>query len=433
MTAPPAETGPRWRGTAAIVGGAAILCLALALAEHRAALFLLAVPLLVGPLAAWLSAPHGPVPTSHWAWTESGEGRAVGLTGTLDVASSIPSDTVDLRFYPTEPLVPDDAPRVRAVPGEISVTWSLRADRPCLALVPLPAATWRDPTGFVERALPLEGSAARVERFPPEVARLRAVHLRRTTVFPGEVRSRQRGGAGDFFALRPSVPGDTPRQINWRATARQGTLRANDYLRERTGDLLIVLDLRPTPMGPARDAEILALGRAAAYGIASAFLGEKARVGLATYDEYATTVPMGSGRRQAFRIRSTLQAAQVGERAGPAERLAVTLRRYFPPGVGTLVISSLADDDGPLLLAHLRRRGFDPFVLSPSPLPLLRSSGADDPRADEIASRLLHLARRQRLAAAWREAPIIDWEEYWSLAGLSRFLARPIERRTGTA
>jgi uncharacterized protein (DUF58 family) len=206
---------------------------------------------------------------------------------------------------------------------------------------------------------------------------------------------------------------------------------ANEFLKERTGDLLIVLDLRPSPLGPGLDEELLSMSRAAALGIAAAFLQEKARVGLALFDEYVTAVPLGAGRLQRYRIRSALQQSRVGTVAGPAERLGVALGRYFPRGIGCLVISPLADDEGPLMLAHLRRRGFDPFVLSPSALPLLLPPEGDQDRAAQLAARLFRLARRQRLAAAWKEAPIIEWEEYWSLAPLVRYLYRPPPRRTG--
>lgn len=428
----PAEDPRRWLVGSAALWASGGLFVALAVLLRNAPLLFLAVPLLIAPALAWLSAPTRGA-GGRLTWAAGGEGRAVTIEGRIDLDRGIPPDGVSLRFFPPEPLAEVGPPRVDRVPGQLRIDWPLVAERPCIAVLPTPLARWSDPLDLVDRPLDLTGTALRVERFPPEIARVRVTHLRRTTVYPGEVRSRERGRGGEFLGIRASVPGDTPREINWRASARLGRLAANEHLRERTGDLLIVLDLRPTPQGPRRDAELLGLGRAAAYGVATAFLAEKARVGLLTFGEYATTVPMGSGRTQAFRLRGVLGAATVSEVAGPVERLAVSARRYFPPGVGTLVISSLSDDDGPLLLAHLRRRGFDPFVLAPSPLPLLLPAGPAADRPTAAAARLLHLARRQRLAAAWKEAPVIDWEEYWSLAPLARFLARPIERRPGVA
>ena len=76
-----------------------------------------------------------------------------------------------------------------------------------------------------------------------------------------------------------------------------------------------------------------------------------------------------------------------------------------------------------LIVPHLRRRGFPTIVLSPSPLSVLDLS--DSTPEDRVVARLLRLVRRRRLGEAWRQAPVIDWEDYWSLAPLVRFLQSP--------
>ncbi len=419
-----------------LTGRAALLLLSAAgflgvgILVHDVALLFLGVPLLLAPLAAYVAAPSTDAP-ARLVWEGSGSGREVRVEGRLTLPDGVDAAGVRIRLSAPGALDPVAPARYVRSPGAVAISLAYEAEFPCLAILPRPDVEWRDPFGLVERPLRVEGAALRLERFPPELARLRARHLRRTTVYPGEVLSRHRGGSGDFFAIRPSVAGDTPRQINWAASARARRWLANDYLLERTGDLLIVLDLRPTPLGAARDTELLAMGRAAAYGIASAFLSEKARVGLATFGEYVEALPLGSGRLQRFRIRRALQNAHLSESAGPAERLGASLPRYFPKGIGTLVISSLSDDEAPVMLAHARRRGYAPFVLAPSPLPLIAPVEARTDRRSELAARLLHLARRQRLAAAWAEAPVVDWEEYWSLAPFVRFLSRPAGRGGG--
>ncbi|MCI4366805.1 MAG: DUF58 domain-containing protein [Thermoplasmata archaeon] len=420
----------RWRTPALLLLGAGALLAGLSIYRASAPILVLAIAFLLAPLGALATAPSAGV-EAQMEWTSSGSGREVGVQGRLTLPPGVSVEGLDLAFYPPEPLRERAAPRIRRRPGEVQLELSWYAEFPCMAVLALPMVSWTDPLGLIEVPVSVQGTALRLERFPPETARIRARYLRRTTVFPGEVPSRQRGSGGDFFAIRQSAVGDTPRQINWPATARVGRLMANEFLRERTGDLLVVLDLRPTPLGPRLDAEVLSMTRAAVLGIATAFLNEKARVGLALFDEYVTAVPLGSGRLQRFRIRAALQDCRVGSVAGPAERLAVALGRYFPRGIGCLVLSTLSDDEGPLMLAHLRRRGFDPFVLSPSVLPLILPPEIEQDRAERLAARLFHLARRRRLAAAWEEAPVIEWEEYWSLAPLVRYLSRPPPRRTG--
>ncbi|MCI4360470.1 MAG: DUF58 domain-containing protein, partial [Thermoplasmata archaeon] len=131
---------------------------------------------------------------------------------------------------------------------------------------------WRDPLGLVAVPIPLDAPGVRVERFPPEASRLDSVRLPHTTPQPGEIRARQLGASGEFFSVRAAVPTDTPRQINWKATARTGRLLANDFYLERTGDLVLLLDLRPSSLGPERDAALLSIARAGALGIATGFL-----------------------------------------------------------------------------------------------------------------------------------------------------------------
>ncbi len=225
---------------------------------------------------------------------------------------------------------------------------------------------------------------------------------------------------------------DSSRRINWHATARLGRRMANDFLQDRTGDLLILIDARPTSLGSDADSTLVALCGVAALGIATGFLREKARVGLAVFDEFLRVVPLGSGRLQRRRIATLLDTTTVGGVAGPAERCAVSLRRYFPPGLTTLVLSSMVDESMTELLLHIRRRGFGPVVLSPSPIPLAAGALHAADAIDPLALALLRHVRRLRLADVWREAPVIDWDEYWTLAPLVHYLRTPVRNRVVT-
>lgn len=402
--------------------GGALVVLALA-ALNPVPLFL-ALPLLLAPVAAFLEAPTGAA-TATLRWEESGSAAAVRIRGEITPALTIAAASLRVRMYPAEPLVPRAPATVRVEGRCVAFRADYRAPYPCLLPFARPDVVWEDPLGLVELPLQLDGPALKIERFPPEIARLGGAHLRRTTASPGEIRSRTIGGSGEFFAVRAAGPSDTARQINWWATARSGRLLANDYLLERTGDLLLLIDLRPTSLGPQRDAELLSISRAAALGIADAFLSAKSRVGLGLYDEFLRAVPLGTGRLQRHRIANALQRAVPAEISGPPERFAVSLRRFFPAGVTTLLLSALADEEAILVLPHLRRRGYPTFVLSPSPLPLLTPPAARAAADDLTALRLLRLARRQRLGAAWAEAPVVEWEDYWSLAPLVNYLKSP--------
>lgn len=418
----PSRAAFRPRAFLLYASGGLLVVLAVALLDP-VPLFL-ALPLLLAPIAAYLEAPAGEAEATL-AWSDAGSASTVDVRGEIVPPSGVDPRAIRVRFYPAEPLRLVRPPKVDAARGAVRFTAGFEAPFPCTLPLARPDAVWEDPLGLVEVPLELRGPALRIERFPPEVSRIGGARLRRTTASPGEIRSRTIGGSGEFFAVRAAGPGDTARQINWWATARSGRLLANDYLLERTGDLLILVDLRPTSLGPQRDQQILSISRAAALGIADAFLSAKSRVGLGLYAEFLTALPLGTGRLQRHRIAAALQRAAVAETPGPPERFAVSLRRYFPPGVTTLLLSPLADEESILVLPHLRRRGYPTFVLSPSPLTLMRPArdGASDD--DATAMRLLRLARRQRLGAAWAEAPVIEWEDYWSLAPLVNYLKSP--------
>jgi uncharacterized protein (DUF58 family) len=423
----PTPPSIRWRPAAIVLLGVGILFAAAAVAARDPVPLFLALPFLIAPVAAGIDLGEAPE-RLRLRWTDEGSGPQVTIFGSIEGASEAFLGRLVLDIERPEPLEEAGAPRV-APDGDrlrFHLAWSV--PHPCLASVPVPRVVARDRLGLAERDLPLDGEPLRVDRYPPEVTRVGAIHLRRTTPIPGEVRSRSMGRSGEFFSLRPVGPGDTRRQVNWRATARSGRLLANDFLADRTGDLLIVLDVRATSIGLVADQQLLAISRAAAHGIATAFLREKARVGVAVYGEFLSVVPLGSGRAHGYRIERFLDEARISRAVGPDERLAVSLRRYYPPGLSTLLITPFADDESIDVLPHLRHRGFAPVVLSPSPIPLLARPAGRPSEDDRLAERLMHLVRRQRMSAVWREAPVLDWENYWSLAGLRGLFAGP---RTG--
>jgi uncharacterized protein (DUF58 family) len=421
-----ADGGPvgwfRWSSRAYVVYAIAATFVFAAVALRTPAPLFVAVPLLLGPIAATFGFPAA-VSAATLNWDTEGTGDQVRVVGTFRWNAPIRNGRMIPIFAPPPSLKESAPPEKQLALEELRFALTYRIPGPSLLEIPVPRLVWRDAWGLVEHEVGVVGEPLSIERFPPEVHRLDRIRLERTTPSPGEMRSRMVGGAGEYFAVRPSVSGDTRRQINWRATARVGKLLANDYLLERTGDLLLLLDLRPTGLGPARDDQMLNVARAAAFGIADAFLRQKSRVGIGVFSDRLEAVRLGTGRLQRFRIRTLLRDAKMPDEGGPPERFAISVRRFFPPGALTILISPLVEEDSMTVLPHLRRRGFPTVVLSPSPLTVLGLSDATE--EDRVATRLLRLVRRQRLGEAWRQAPVIDWDNYWSLAPFVRFLQTP--------
>ncbi len=428
MSPPSTSGGLRWRPrTYLLLAAGAISLLGGVVVRNPVPLFL-ALPLLIAPAAAGLAGPRGD-PETRLEWGEAGDGANVTISGRVTPRPGVRADDLVVTVVRPPGLAERAPPTTTVESGAVVFCREWLAAEPTIAIVPPPSIIWRDPAGLVEREAPRTAAELVVVRYPPELTRLHAVRLDRTTVLPGETLSRRLGATGEFFAIRDAAPGDPPRRINWVASARAGRLLANEYALERTGDVLLVLDARPTELGPEVDEHLLSIGRAAAEGIAESFLRSKARVGLGVYGEFLDVVPLSTGRTQRLRLRSALSTARLATTAGPSERCGIAMRRFFPPGVTTILISPLADEPALTLVPHLRRRGFPLVVLSPSPIPLLKGPARLSPEDRELSDRLTRLLRRAEILRTWNDAPTVDWSDFGSLGGFVEFLRRPAPRR----
>ncbi|MEM9418238.1 MAG: DUF58 domain-containing protein [Planctomycetota bacterium] len=79
-----------------------------------------------------------------------------------------------------------------------------------------------------------------------------------TTEGEGKQVEERPGGTDEFFGLREYRPGDSPRMIDWKRTARTGELVAREMTMPRPPSMSLVLDLRETPpmsVGSTRQAK----------------------------------------------------------------------------------------------------------------------------------------------------------------------------------
>jgi uncharacterized protein (DUF58 family) len=430
---PPASataTAPRrftWRGRAILLFSIGGFALVGGLAFRASDALLFSVPLLLAPVSTWLLLPRAS--TVVQAVGECRD-KADGLELSIELRAQppLPSGALEVEIeVPSGTTAPDGASRrVLLRPGETPRTsFFLRPHRPLFAELAPPKVRWRDPLGLGELQLPVVGRGLTLERDLPGVRHVPRLALQRTTMLPGEVRSRRTGSSGDFASIRPFAPGDSRRRINWWATARRNELLSNEFLPERSGELVIVLDARNHHLPYSDDAELLGVGRAAALGLARSFLREKTRIGLAVFGEFADCLPLGSGKLHGFRIERMLEKVRLADVEPPIERLSVGLRRYYRSGTPILYMTPMADDETVAAGYHLRRRGFPCLLLTPSPV-TLEGERMDLASEDgKLALRLFRLERRVRLRQAWESAPVVEWEDFTSLAALVGFLRRP--------
>jgi uncharacterized protein (DUF58 family) len=239
----------------------------------------------------------------------------------------------------------------------------------------------------------------------PRVERLRMlVAPFRTRPVLGSQVSRERGDGIEFADLRPLMPGDRVRSINWRVTARRRVPYVNVQHPEQATDVVLFLDTFAEAEHAGEGTLDAAVQAAAA--LASAYLARRDRVGAVGFGAELRWLTPSAGTRQLYRIVDALLSSEA--RLSYAWREVAHLpRRLLPPRALVLGVSPLLDARGTGALLDLRARGYDLAVLEVSPLALTP--------ADEAAHRLpLRLWRLQRDALRARfEAlgvPVARWE-----------------------
>jgi uncharacterized protein (DUF58 family) len=237
----------------------------------------------------------------------------------------------------------------------------------------------------------------------PRVDRLQRLvaPLRNRPVLGSQV-SRERGEGIEFADLRPLVPGDRVRSINWRASARRGVPYVNVQHPEQSADVVLFLDT----FAEAERAEAGTLDAAvhAAAALASRYLTRRDRVALVSFGGVVSWLAGSPGTRQLYRIVDALLESHVK----PSFRwtdITHVPGHLLPARALVLALSPLLDDRGLGALLDLRARGYDLAVIEISPLAL------DDAGSHELPLRLWRL-QREALRARFERlgVPVARWD-----------------------
>jgi uncharacterized protein (DUF58 family) len=208
----------------------------------------------------------------------------------------------------------------------------------------------------------------------PEPARLRTlVRPFETQVFSGNQVSRQRGDGIEFADVRPFMPGDRARSINWRASARRGVPWVNERHPERNTDVVLFLDsfmdLRAPGSGLADGPGRSTLDRAvsAAASLANAYLARRDRVGLVSFGGVVRWLQPGTGQAMLYRLLDTLMETQIFATVG-WRGIRHLPSRTLPPKALIVALTPLLDERGVTALFDLLARGYDLAIVDVSPL-----------------------------------------------------------------
>jgi uncharacterized protein (DUF58 family) len=245
----------------------------------------------------------------------------------------------------------------------------------------------------------------RLKVYPRGEALQRLLRPLETQAFAGNQVPRARGEGVEFADLRPFVPGDRVRRVNWRATARRGEPWVTETHPERNSDVVIFLDTFLEAR--QRDEGTLDLAVSAAASLATHYLREKDRVGLVAFGGVINWLHVSSGVVQVYRILDSLLDAEIFLTYAWKD-IDLLPVRALPPEALVIALSPLLDERAVRTLLDLRARGFDLTVVEISPVPFA-PAGRDE--LDKLARRLW-LLRREALRSRYLRlgVPVVEWD-----------------------
>ncbi len=214
--------------------------------------------------------------------------------------------------------------------------------------------------------------------------------------------TRHIGPGVEYADIRPYVPGDQLRAVNWPVSARRGLLHVTERLTDRAADVVVLIDAYRQPAGPATDATERVVRGAAQVVQTALRYGDRAGI-VALGGHRPRWLGADIGQRQFYRVLDTVLGAGDG-----FENTTGTLapRAAIPAGAIVIAFSTLLDTEFALALIDLRKRGHVVIAVD-----TLDSSPFEDEQ-DPLVDRLWALQR----SAMYRDmatigVDIVSWEQ----------------------
>lgn len=161
------------------------------------------------------------------------------------------------------------------------------------------------PFGFVKRALTFSHRDRVLIRPPLAIVDRKLLRLCRAADSTGDTVRPRPGGQDEFYGVKEHRPGDNPRRIYWRRSARTGVLVSKEMAQVAPPRLLLLVDTRlpdNSLESHVRVERVIAM----AGSLASAAWEDELSVGLCVWAGEWKSIPPSRGRRHCDDLLSTL-------------------------------------------------------------------------------------------------------------------------------
>ena len=228
---------------------------------------------------------------------------------------------------------------------------------------------------------------AELKVYPTPESLSRIIAPMETQAFTGSEVSRVKGEGIEYADIRDYVPGDRLRAINWRASARKGSLVVNERHPERNTDVVLFVDSFVDIRGEGRSTLDDAV-RATAT-LAGLYLERRDRVGLVSFGGVLRWLQPGMGLMQRYRLIETLLETGIAP-SYTWRDVNLIPARILPPKALVVALTPMADLRFVAGVENLRARGFDVVVIEVDPVPLIEPGRSE---VEQLAFRLWLLER----------------------------------------
>ncbi len=172
--------------------------------------------------------------------------------------------------------------------------------------------------------------------------------------------SRAAGAGIEFAGIRPYLPGDPVRRVNWLLSNRHGDLMTNEYAQERQADVVVLIDSVHDVGVPGETTVDVSVRGATA--VVRAYLSVADRVGVVAFGSTLRWLTPATGNRHFYRIIETLlQSRQSRTFVDPSiDRLPLAV---LPSGAMVVCFTPLLDEVSIEAIRDLRERAHPVVVV----------------------------------------------------------------------